>query len=270
MVNVRGNRLACDAADRAMQIHGGVGYSRTSAARRSRPGVHPQSVIAAQAGIRHHRSAITVPGVATVLLVMLALSTGFGQLDTSMAGTAGTLLGGTDHVGILFTAIAGGSTIGGLIFGARNWPLSERRAVMLTTGAFATLLVLIALLVGTGKPSLWLLLPLLFCTGLTIAPSLIMMQGLIDHLTPSNRLNEAQSMLSSVNQVGAAVGTAVAGVLIDAHGVGWSFGGAAVAVGICCVAAISSQRHWSRSVIAAQPVPITGEVAAEPAAETAC
>jgi len=28
MVNVRGNRLACEAADRAMQIHGGVGYSR--------------------------------------------------------------------------------------------------------------------------------------------------------------------------------------------------------------------------------------------------
>jgi len=28
MVNVRGNRLACDAADRAMQVHGGIGYSR--------------------------------------------------------------------------------------------------------------------------------------------------------------------------------------------------------------------------------------------------
>jgi alkylation response protein AidB-like acyl-CoA dehydrogenase len=28
MVNYRGNRLACDAADRAMQIHGGVGYTR--------------------------------------------------------------------------------------------------------------------------------------------------------------------------------------------------------------------------------------------------
>jgi len=28
MVNVRGNRLACEAADRAMQIYGGVGYSR--------------------------------------------------------------------------------------------------------------------------------------------------------------------------------------------------------------------------------------------------
>jgi acyl-CoA dehydrogenase len=28
MCNVRGNRLACDAADRAMQVHGGMGYSR--------------------------------------------------------------------------------------------------------------------------------------------------------------------------------------------------------------------------------------------------
>lgn len=28
MVNVRGNRLACEAADRAMQVHGGVGYTR--------------------------------------------------------------------------------------------------------------------------------------------------------------------------------------------------------------------------------------------------
>jgi acyl-CoA dehydrogenase len=28
MVNYRGNQLACNAADRAIQIHGGVGYSR--------------------------------------------------------------------------------------------------------------------------------------------------------------------------------------------------------------------------------------------------
>jgi alkylation response protein AidB-like acyl-CoA dehydrogenase len=28
MVNVRGNQLACNAADRAMQVHGGVGYTR--------------------------------------------------------------------------------------------------------------------------------------------------------------------------------------------------------------------------------------------------
>ncbi|HEX3974673.1 MAG TPA: acyl-CoA dehydrogenase family protein, partial [Solirubrobacteraceae bacterium] len=28
MVNYRANRLACDAADRAIQVHGGLGYMR--------------------------------------------------------------------------------------------------------------------------------------------------------------------------------------------------------------------------------------------------
>jgi acyl-CoA dehydrogenase len=28
MINLRGNRLACEAADRAMQVHGGIGYTR--------------------------------------------------------------------------------------------------------------------------------------------------------------------------------------------------------------------------------------------------
>ena len=28
MCNYRANRLVCDAADRAMQVHGGIGYSR--------------------------------------------------------------------------------------------------------------------------------------------------------------------------------------------------------------------------------------------------
>ncbi|WP_157683202.1 MFS transporter [Microlunatus soli] len=235
---------------------GGVGYCRTAAARRSRPARNQPQTQSSDTGIpvRHHRSAITVPGVAAVLGVMLAMSIGFGQLDTSLAGTAGELLGGTDRVGILFTAIAGGSTVGGLIFGARNWRLPERQAVMITTGTFSVLLVGIALMVGSGKPPLWLLLPLLFGTGLTIAPTLIMQQGLLDQLTPSNRLNEAQSMLSSVTQVGAAVGTALAGVLIDSRGLGWSFSGAAIAVGASCLVAIGCQRSWAR-LTAAGTVP---------------
>jgi predicted MFS family arabinose efflux permease len=183
---------------------------------------------------------------------MLMLSVGFGQLDTSMAGTAGKLLGGSDHVGFLFMAIAGGSGVGGLIYGARNWG-DERRALPYTTGAFAVLLAGIAALISTGTPHLWLLLPLLFGTGLTIAPGLIMQQGLLDHLTPQNRLNEAQSMLSSVNQVGAAIGTAVAGVVIDSRGLVWSFGGAAIAVAFCCLSAIAGQPRWARLTAAPEP-----------------
>jgi MFS family permease len=246
---------------------GGVAYCRSDAARRS----HPDHQGAPQVHHlhQHHRSAITVPGVAAVLTVMLALSIGFGQLDTSMAGTAGELLGGTDRVGILFTAIAGGSAIGGLVFGSRNWPLDERRALPLTTGMFAILLAAVAGLIALGHPKLYLLLPLLFCTGLTIAPSLIMQQGLLDQLTPSNRLNEAQSMLSSVNQVGAALGTALAGMLIDSRGLSWSFIGAACGVALCCIAAIASQGHWLRSILSLTP-PVESPADASDPARSSC
>lgn len=222
---------------------GGIAYCRTDAARHSpthRPG--PDST---QPTVQH-RSAVTVPGVASVLLVMLMLSIGFGQLDTSMAGTANRILGGNDRVGILFMSIAGGSGVGGLIYGSRTWALDERRALPLTTGLFGILLAAIAVAVGTGHPHLWLLMPLLFGTGLTIAPSLIMQQGLLDHLTPSNRLNEAQSLLASMNQFGAAAGTAVAGLVIDSHGLFWSFIGAAAAVGLCCLSAFAGKARWAR------------------------
>ena len=87
---------------------------------------------------------MTAPGVAAVLAVMLTLSIGFGQLDTSMAATAGERLGGTDRVGLLFAAIAGGSTVGGLAFGARRWPFDERRAVAVLLALFAAFLAAMA------------------------------------------------------------------------------------------------------------------------------
>ena len=47
---------------------------------------------------------VLVPAM-DLLVVMLLLSVGFGQLDTSMTATADRALGGTEQVGILFAAI---------------------------------------------------------------------------------------------------------------------------------------------------------------------
>src|SRR5690606_12815914 len=230
---------------------GGVAYTRTDAARRTRPATPQPGDLPARRDEVRHRSALTVPGVAAVLVVMLTLSVGFGQLDTSLAGVAGELYGGRGKAGILFTAIAGGSAIGGLVFGSRSWGFDERRGVAVCLGAFAVFLVVIAALITAGAP-LWALLPLLFCTGLTIAPTLIMQQALLDHLTPAYRLNEAQSMLSAGNSVGAAAGTALAGLLIDFRGVGMAFACAAVAAGVASLIAVASQRHWRAAVVAAE------------------
>lgn len=227
---------------------GSVGYCRTEAARSSRPARATGAVgavpVSRRRAAREQGSALTATGVGAVLFVMVAVSVGFGQLDTSLAAAAGKLLGGTSKVGILFTAIAGGSAVGGLLYGSRTWPFSERRAVPLLMAVFATFLGLVAFLMSLDHVSLWLLLPVLFVTGSTIAPTLIMQQGLLDHLTPSHQLNEAQSFLSASNTTGAAAGTALAGILIDYRGLGWSFGGAALAAALAGLIALLHQTHW--------------------------
>jgi MFS family permease len=225
-------------------IGGTLAYCRTGAARGSRGGLD-DTVDGGPA--RRRVPVVFLGGVATVLGSMLMLSVGFGQLDTSMAATAGLMLGSTDNVGILFAFIAGGSALGGLAYGARHWGFSERHAVPVLFLAFSLLLGLMALLLSWSGATLALVLPLLFVTGVTIAPALIMQQQLMDHLAPTDRLNEAQSFLSAANTTGAAAGTAVAGVLIDFHGVDWSFAGASAALLLAVVVALASQRRWARA-----------------------
>lgn len=236
-------------ATAAAMLGGSLCYCLTDAARRSRPCSGADGGPTGPMGGR--RSAVTAPGVAALLLVMLAMSIGFGQLDTSLAATAGIVLGDTERVGLLFLAIAGGSAAGGLAFGTRSWPFDERHAVPVLLAAFAVLLTGIAGLLALPEVPLWALFPLLVVTGATVAPTLIMQQSLLDHLAPSHRLNEAQAFLSASNTTGAAIGTAVAGLLIDHYGLGVSFGGAAAGAGLAAVVAVASQARW-RAASAAQ------------------
>ena len=60
------------------------------------------------------------------------------------------------------------------------------------------------------------------------------------------RLNEAQAFLSAANTTGAALGTAVAGVVIDAGGPAWSYAGAGM--GIAAAAAVALVGHRRRVV----------------------
>jgi MFS family permease len=225
---------------------GGLGYCAMEVPRRT-------SALAQNAASDHQptgggpRTALAATGVAAVLSVMLMLSIGFGQLDTSMAATSDLALGGTQRVGILFAAIAGGSTVGGLTFGARAWPIDDRRAVPVLLCLFGVFLTLLAGLLSGGVVSLLILLPVLFLTGLTIAPTLIMQQRLLDHLAPAHRLNEAQAFLSASNTTGAAVGTAIAGILIDTAGLSWSFGGAALGALFAAGFALLNQPRWRTS-----------------------
>ena len=80
---------------------GGLGYCLTGVARRANAATQQAAAgHDAAAAPTGPRSALTATGVPVVLAVMLVISIGFGQLDTSMAGTADLALGkiGRAHV----------------------------------------------------------------------------------------------------------------------------------------------------------------------------
>lgn len=223
---------------------GGVSYSLTEAARSSRPLHQPHPGQA--------KSAISAAGVFAVLAVNLVMSIGFGQCDTSLAATARQVLDNQARLGVLFAAIAGGSAIGGLWYGSRHWNGEEHRRLPFSLGIFTVALVPLPLLL-VHRPPLWELLPFLFLAGLSIAPSLIMQQNVLDHLAPRNRANEAQALLTAAGTSGAAAGTAIAGITIDIGGPRASFAGAAIAIGLAATVAVISQRRWHSATTAQEP-----------------
>jgi len=231
----------------ALMIGGSLGYASTTAARSWRPTQLDdlRDDASAAATARHTaRSALTAPGIAALLAVTLCMAIGFGQLDTSIVATADRILGGTDQLGFLFAAIAGGSGIGGLVYGSRQWPGDELRRMGFMLGAFALTLLPVPILLATDRPSLLLLLPLLFLAGLTIAPTLIMFQNAIDHLAPPHRVTEAQAFLTASMTTGGALGTAAAGLVIDRYGAPGSFVGAVAGVVVSALVAASQVRRW--------------------------
>ncbi|WP_203568337.1 MFS transporter [Aestuariimicrobium ganziense] len=228
----------------ALLVIGTLLYSTTEAARSvGRVLVHadghpPAPVVPDLASLvegeridRVPRTALAAPGIAVVLLVASLMAVGFGQMDTAIVATAEAVFGSTTKLGFLFMFIAGGSAIGGITYGSRDWPGTDPGRLVLLLSVFAASLVPWPFLLRLDEPPLPVLFALLFVTGVTIAPSLIIFQGLLDALAPRARMMEAQSLLSASQTTGAAIGTAVAGFTIDAFAAPGGIVGAAVAIG---------------------------------------
>lgn len=223
---------------------GTVGYAMTAAARRA-------PTVESAPGKVHEGSVLGVVGIPAALGVVFGLAVAFGSIDTSIAATAREVLDDEGKLGWLFTAVAGGSAIGGLSYGAwaTHQPGREQRRIPLPLAIFSLCLVPLALVLRfVDDPTLAMLMPLLFLAGLSIAPTLIMTQNLVDALSPPSRVNEGQAWLTTGITTGAAVGTGVAGLVIDAVGVPGSFGTAAAATGLAAAGAFVAQGAWARRV----------------------
>src|SRR4051794_29176442 len=235
----------------ALLAAGCLAYARADAVRAWRPEPHPH-------GEGRARSPITHVGVLAVVLAMLVVSAGYAHIDLAMAATAREALRDQSRVGLLFACVAGGSTAGGLWYGSRHWRGPERRRLPVVLAATAAGLLAAAVLLGglegaVRSPSLAVLMPLLVLTGLSIAPSVIIVGNLVDEQSPRSRLSEAQSWLSTSYTAGGAGGTAVAGLLVDAGGPGRAMLGAGLLMAVGALAAVAAQPIWRRKAPATVP-----------------
>lgn len=237
---------------------GGIAYCLTEPARRrALPSGMSSGVSSASASVSTSTSedgssqhqprrqgllSVMAPGLPVVFFIMAAMSIGFGVIDTSLAAVAREILGNQNLLGVLFAAIAGASAIGGLLYGGKASHEHDDRRLAIFLGVFTLGLIPLPFLLASGAPPLWAVLPLLSLAGLSIAPSLIILQNLVDRLSPVGRNFEAQAWLSTSSTTGGAAGAAIAGLLIDTFGVPWSFVGAAAAVLLSCLLAAQRLR----------------------------
>jgi len=158
------------------------------------------------AAVRHR-------GLTVIVAVFLGIGAVFGLIEVSVvalardhgqAGAAGPMLG----------LWASGSLLAGIAYGAIAWTAPAPRRFLVTVAAFALGTVLIA----AGTSSLAVMTAALFVAGLANAPTLITGNTLVPAVVPRNALTEAYTWLSVTLFAGIAVGSALAGALVDRSG----------------------------------------------------
>ncbi|GAA3746780.1 MFS family permease [Spinactinospora alkalitolerans] len=177
----------------------------------------------AQGGPR--RSLLGHPPLALVIGLCLLLVGGLGAVDLVIVAWAREL-GAPGYAGGLAAIWALGSLVGGLVAGGLpGAPHIPRRAF----GAAAGTALLVPLLPPVlHLPSPWLISPVLFASGLAIAPTLAAVMDRLGELAPEHRRAEAFGWLSTATTTGISFAAPLTGWLIDLGGVAAGVAGAAL------------------------------------------
>ena len=200
------------------------------------PAITPAPPPARQAS---RRGGMSAPALLVLVPVYWFLGAMFVSVDLSTVAFA-QHFGYKSLSGLILGTYALGSATGGLWYGSRSWrsPVERR---------FAVTLALTTLGVATfwAQPNLLTLVPVIYLSGLTIAPTLIAGFSLVQAQARPGRGTEALTWLSTGIAVGVATGSSVVGFVIDAHGARWGYvfaAGCGVASAAICLAGLRRLR----------------------------
>ncbi|WP_283137976.1 MFS transporter [Rhizohabitans arisaemae] len=157
-------------------------------------------------------SPITIPGVALLSVVFLAMGSVFGSVDLITVAFAEEE-GAKGLAGLLLGAFAAGSMVSGLWYGARRWQVPLQTRYIRALGLFAVGLTPILFI-----DELWLMGAYLFVAGFAISPTIISGYALIERLVPSHMLTEGMAWVSTAVGFGVAIGAWAGGRLTDMYG----------------------------------------------------
>jgi MFS family permease len=138
--------------------------------------------------------------------------------------------GASGMAGPLLALYGLGSAIAGVWYGARHWRVSQRSrlrvalaATALGVGPLAVMPSMVAMAVG------------ILVAGLGISATLVSSYSIAERIVAADQRTEGMSWLTTAASTGTAIGSSIAGRLVDAHGAtaGYLF---ALAAGVAAIA----------------------------------
>jgi MFS family permease len=182
--------------------------------------------------------ALRSPGVRVMVVALGFTAVVIGALDVVLPAVA-EFAGDPQRAGALVAAVAGGSLVGAVVYGARGWPGHLRTRLQLLLAALAAGLALVPFALSALTP----LLVALFLGGMALGPATIVAFQLIDDLALPGTQTEAQSWTQSAVVVGVAGGAALAGQVVETGSpqLALRLGAASVALGAVVVTAFGTR-----------------------------
>ncbi|MEV7871968.1 MFS transporter [Streptomyces sp. NPDC088124] len=171
----------------------------------------------------HWLGALRSPGLLALLGAFLFIGMALGSI--TVAGVAYADDQGRESVyGWLMAALSLGALVGGLAYGARRWTNTPERRLLSITALLALCYLPLML-----TPGILAMTALAALAGVFLAPALACAFVVVDRHAPRGTVTEAFSWLVTTFGVGAALGTAAAGPVVEIGGTSASFGVAGAA-----------------------------------------
>jgi MFS family permease len=166
----------------------------------------------------HWLGALRSPGLLALLGAFFFVGLALGSIAVAAVSYADHA-GDRDLVyGLLMSAVGFGALVGGVVYGARQWPGAPERRLRLLVALLA--LGYLPLVLIPGVPAMTALTAL---AGVFLAPSLACAFVVVDRHAPRGTVTEAFSWLVTTFGVGAALGTAAAGPAVQHSGTAAGF-----------------------------------------------